>query len=112
MPVTEQMMIETLSRLGELAADIRQLRDDHKTAAESRLRLHTKVDGLSGQVCQLQTTVSRIAPIVDEHERAHQQRAGQRKLIGGMLKLRHAIWAVIVGGLALIGIKIGGGVPG
>lgn len=106
------LLLENLSAIGSLQAEVKNLRDDNKAAAESRTRLHAKVDVISGQVCQVQTEVNRIVPLVDKHEGEHQQRAGEKRLVGRVYRMRKIIWAVIAGGLALVGIKIGGGLPG
>jgi hypothetical protein len=115
----QQLLLETLSRIGELSADVRNVREAqmlaerrndaaHADAAASRRVLHEKVDRFGADVCTLKATIGRITPLVEIHETERQQSVGKRKLIGGIVKARHALWGAAAAAAGYFGYHFSG----
>lgn len=105
----QQALRAIFDRLGGIDAKLESGSNRHKEMAQGIAELDGKFDDLTERVGKVEGLASRVAiiePTLWELEGKRLERQGQKKLVGGVFKISHAIYAAAGGALTWLGHQI------
>ena len=93
------LLLDIKQDLGVTTAEIRNLKEDHLAAAETRKAIQAELSTLNGSVTKLCATVGRLEPVVDTLNTEYQKKMAVSGALQGAFKKVHAVWIIVGGGV-------------